>query len=304
MTEQLSKHFDDKRNQQQTEQEVEIQEEIPEDAVDPEGISTGWKTVRKEIEIDGEKIEVSYREKNIDLPEYRQEETGIKKIKRRELLPPFPKGLYIPSREGSTNYFSYYSAEEKFDEFYRFFTDGGYPCLGTFVHIMNYREKYNQTGRVNPDIERFKKEEMYFQKIKATYGGQYFYHYRTYSCEYTTPIFVFGNKSRVLNNYIDAILADPSIVGIDISELSILKKDFSLTGMSDSDYHKMIRAEEIMRTINNYKSLRNRKPPEREEISLHNFIEIKDQKGLRWCNAELAIIPTKRGLNVLFFDSE
>lgn len=69
------------------------QAEMPEDFEDPEGKKSKWKEVVGEVEIEGKKVEVKYREKVIELPKHRQEETGIQRIRRRELLPPFPEGL-------------------------------------------------------------------------------------------------------------------------------------------------------------------------------------------------------------------
>ena len=76
------------------------QAEMPENFVEPEGKSGRWgKPVKGEVEIEGKKVEVSYREKVIELPKHRQEATGIKRIRRRELLPPFPEGLFISNHE-------------------------------------------------------------------------------------------------------------------------------------------------------------------------------------------------------------
>lgn len=62
-----------------SEVELRAEVEMSEDFDDPEGEAGKWGTVKGEVEIEGKKVEVSYREKIIDLPKHRQEETGIKR---------------------------------------------------------------------------------------------------------------------------------------------------------------------------------------------------------------------------------
>lgn len=247
---------------------AESQAEMPEDFEDPEGKSGKWKIVKGEVEVEGKKVEVSYREKVIELPKHRQGETGIKRIRRRELLPPFPEGLYISPY--SERFFPSYSTEKKYDDFYGFLTNGGYPKHGTLVHILDYALNGQKGSREIKNVQQFIKEGMYFQKISAE-GGK---HFRTDTNEgihcnterafidsFTTPIFVFGDKNKIYNEYMSGI---PSWRQPDTSKDNI---------------------EEIL------------------YVHEKKLIRGTPIEPLRWCHAECALVPTKRSLNVLFFET-
>jgi hypothetical protein len=274
------------------EQETPPEAEMPEDFVEPEGKSGKWgKPVKGEVEINGEKVEVSYREKVIELPEHRREETGIQRIRRRELLPPFPEGLYITQAERMAKnprlrgynmteefmnkppYLPIYSSEKKFDEFYKFLSEGEYPCPGTWVHNIDYLEIVNNTGRPSESIAKFKKEGLYFQKIHNNYEFDFWTERKFQSQNgYTTPIFIFGNKNPNINEYFNSILANPKDESVSHNDL----KDF---------LKRSSRGEEEIRFIGFGDSKKLTKNP------------------IRWCHAECALVPTKRSLNVLFFET-
>jgi len=139
------------------EAELQPQVEMPEDFEDPEGKAGKWKTVKGDVEIEGKKVEVSYREKVIELPKHRQEETGIKRIRRRELLPPFPEGFCKNAKDGAL----YMSLNKEFDSVYGILTDDQFPSRKKFIHMFNYLPRGNE----NEHAEKFKKEGAYFQKI-------------------------------------------------------------------------------------------------------------------------------------------
>lgn len=241
-----------------------------------------WKTVKGEVEVEGKKLEITYREKVIELPKYRQEQTGITRIRRRELLPPLPEGLFLPKDdkkkiiEGKeVEMLSHYSSDKKFDNVYNLLSDGGHPCHGTLVHIMNFME-----WRHRDKIEKFKKEGLYFQKIHCqSEEGFSFCADEMYEDKFATPVFVFGNRNSKFLEYLNFVENSPEEEwGID--EISPeIKGDF--------------------------RRVRNRIKFGPQEIRWPHFGRFKNSKEhqLRWCHAECALVPTKRGLNVLFFET-
>lgn len=284
----------------QGEEEKEIkrameQIEIPEDFVEPEGESGKWKIIKGEFEIKGKKVEVSYREKVIELPKHRQEQTGVKRIRRRELLPPLPEGICDTSGE----YFDPYSKEEKpqvpafwnigrkFENFYRFLTDNNYPSRGTLVHKMEWRNWFDSRSRES--LRKHKREGLYFQEI--TPNDRYFYFSPTRAWgvkqgggKFNTPIFVFGNRNKRLVEYIDFVIKNRTIEEWD--------SDFYYEVLE-----KLKKRDPILDDFANPDS----------EIKISGFGrrkgDLSNKMPLKWCHAELAIVPTKRSLNVLFFET-
>lgn len=259
----------------------EIEKEAEESLVELEKENTDkkskWKTVKGEVEIEGKKVEITYREKVIALPKHRQEQTGITRIRRRELLPPLPEGFYIPLSNrvkdaqkkltyhfamnqerveylAKNNSFPAYSTNNKFGDVYKFLTNSRYPSEETLAHVMNYRLNDPTLVRQEEfkDIDRFKKEGLYFQEIEEGKSGELYFRRGKAIIDYGTPLFIFGIMNKKFLEYIKSLGMDQNILHYDRSLTILLKK---------------------------------RKKP------------------LRWCHAECAIIPTKRGLNVLFFES-
>ena len=256
--------------------------EMPADFVEPEGKSGGWGEV-----VENKELGVRYREKVIELPKHRQEETGVKRIRRREMLPPFPEGLLL--QEVDDKNLQYWSGDEAFDEVYNFFTSNGYPSEGTLVHIMNFMRENDQEK-----IQKNIREGLYFQEIHAE--NEYGFRLcpdRTYVGKFTTPVFVFGNRNSVLNEYVDSVINDPvSEWGVEFEgkwAIRLGKHEYSWPEVS-----------------HDLKRLRNRKHIDAGEVSLPYFgrLENSSKRQLRWCHAELALVPTKRSLNVLFFETE
>jgi len=155
-------------NRQESEPQEEIkpeteqpQTEMPEDFVEPEGKSGKWgEPVEAGIEVDGKKEKVRYREKVIELPKHRQQETGIKRIRRRELLPPFPEEFCGQTEKGQI----YISEDKKFDEIYKYFTNGRYPSPEGLVHVF---ERGGQARGIKSQKSaiKFINEGLYFQEI-------------------------------------------------------------------------------------------------------------------------------------------
>ena len=284
MSEKAGEHFEDEPKQEQAQEtELQPQAEMPEDFVEPKGKSGKWGEV-----VENKELGVRYREKVIELPKHRQEETGIKRIRRRELLPPFPERLLDERGTHEANDpFGFsesgrvevrqaqrvWSSDEKFDDIYKFFTNEGYPSPGTLVHTMNPNEVSNDTEESNKNIEKFKKEGLYFQKIENV--NMFFGGVRIWLSRYNTPVFVFGNRNNKFNEYIDSVLADENI--------SPRKKK----------YLQLVKDRKIGVTSGG------------GEYEITSFGKTKDSKigSLRWCHAELALVPTKRSLNVLFFET-
>jgi len=279
------------------EENLELRLDMIQDFEDQKVKFKGWKTVRGEVEVETEKVEICYREKVIELPRHRQQETGIKRIRRRELLPPIPEDFYIPAKEfrgqvvvaeqfvngksektykyNETDFPPTYSFNAKFDEVYKFLTDGTYPAPNTLVHVMNWAFGARIIGhglveskKDQEDIRRFKDEGMYFQEIYVNHPtrhtltfGEKRHFYVAYGEEpyvrnYATPVFIFGQKNKNFTDYLNAIGASPHI--------------FKSAGRG-----------------------------------LHTHFPLNkglDIPKLLWCHADAAIIPTSRGLNALFFE--
>jgi|GEM_PF-5904657 len=290
----------------------------------------GWgEPVEGEVEIDGEKVKVRYREKLITLPKHRQEQTGIKQIRRRELLPPLPEINYEAeyfspdSQPISEKIFTSEkdkkehdrtvggSAVRKFDATYNFLTNGRFPSRGVFIHMFNYLPNNDPEENAN----RFKKEGLYFQEVFPEKSKFVTYYDRARSTisishkknpretgrqdnlstydlfcsqgrpmrsHYIDPIFIFGNKNSAFTDYIDSVFNNNET-------LQMLKNE---DGSQESYQYNCL------------KYLREDKPVTNGNKDLFlRCIRHPNIKPLRWCHAECALIPTKRGLNVLFFET-
>jgi len=192
---------------------------MPADFVEPEGKKSKWGET-----VENKDLGVSYREKVIELPKYRQEETGIKRIKRREVLT-FPEDFFEPSKEIDKRYYPpNYKFSSEFDDVYKLLTDNIYLSPDTLAHILNLRIgagnlAWNLTGakRDYEDIKKFKNEGMYFQEINPLSSGhkkpQLFpaYGEEPYVCSYATPVFIFGRKNKNFMNYLKAVGVSPRI---------------------------------------------------------------------------------------------
>jgi hypothetical protein len=301
--------------QKQPENEITPGEvEMPENFVEPEGESGRWKTEKGEVEIEGKKVEVAYREKVIELPKHRQEETGIQRIRRRELLPPFPEGLYDTSGKdidssghSQPQASKVWSSRDKFDNFYKLFTDNEYPSEGTLVHHLEWTNWY-QHG-TNYGIHKHLKEGLYFQKVNNENRNFYFAPIRKWGStgtgygKFNTPFFVFGNKNTRIIEYIDFIL---ELEGKEIKKWNRyfntgdIKEGEWDTGYGNPDFSEQ--DYDILKKIKNRETVSTFDDDE-VKTSLFGNPAIRMKKPLRWCHAELAIIPTKRSLNVLFFET-
>jgi len=317
--------------EQPVEQEAGVQQEMPEDFEDPEGKAGKWKTVKGEVEIEGQKVEVTYREKVINLPEHRQEETGIKRIRRRELLPPFPDKMFISAgeenpdaREESRRYLDYSfwrsATHKEFAPIYKFLTDGIYPSAENWVHQLR-----PWRGVGDKDIERHKKEGMYFQKIfpemdkdampessltffdrtsegiKEWEFGRYptlkgripdnqlatFNLFcrpnRMFNQNFFNPVFIFGNKNIVFDKYVNSILSNSEVM--------------QMIDLQNKNPRQRAWVDKGLRAILQGKILSEDSEP------LLTCVRHPDIKPLRWCHAECALVPTKRSLNVLLFET-
>jgi len=369
---------EEKLVEQPVEQEANSSEvEMPEDFEDPEGKSGKWKTVKGEVEIEGQKVEVSYREKVIELPKHRQEETGIKRIRRREIidLPAFFGKFPDLSSEEKVNdkEFSYTGC----CDFFKFITDGRFPSSYTWSHV--FLGDHGARSHFSKEVlDNFVKQGLYFQKLGAVIKrgtnvyeggttastGRQFYHEfekdksnfnlsvgleedEPYNPSWTDglPMFAFGGKNGAFVDYIKSILSNDEVLRIlqytgwevdtplDVidgsADINIREKalmDAYTHNRTDETFNlykdrvkRLLDAEvdivENVRTTSDIKNtemlklLIENKPLHVANWCLkggHPFIPIvhhPDVRPLRWCHAELAIIPTKRSLNVLFFET-
>lgn len=343
------------------------QAEMPEDFVEPKGKSKGWgEPVETEIEVEGKKEKVRYREKVIELPKHRQQETGIKRIRRREILE-MPDNI---KPRGDANWwargydFSHTeNGHTKNWEFLRYLTDGRFPSLQVWNHTLMGDLKGNE--KLFYELaETHGKELVYFQDVapldvgndesrkvykRWTYlenhGGvlekidipttdeerkkAISYYNMSVGVEswldpLQTPVYVFGNRNKAFVNYIESILQNSEIKAalaaswprgwkehFEESDLTALNQEqidywtnfgyfgkneqkqgeiFSLDG--HSEYFDCLRYLIEGRKI--------------KHLMGHPYIPIvrhPDIPKFRWCHAELALVPTKRSLNVLFFET-
>ena len=243
----------------------------------------GWgEPVEGEVEIDGEIVKVRYREKVITLPEHRRKETGITRIRRRELLPPLPKGLYLTPEDRialsknkgewyvekeakddseGKKYLPAYNGAEKFDDVYKLLTNRVYPNPENYAHIVHYIHTYYKSDRKNMMTEKMKsflENGFYFQKIDKNIGMSFdLYPGHMYQSEYANPVFIFDGREGS---------------ALDI-KANLRKEEAYL------ETHGLVKKHEIHINPNEHGS------------------------PLRFCDAKCALIPTKRGLNVLFFET-
>jgi len=266
-----------------------------------EGKSRKWKTVKGMVEIGGKEVEVSYREKVIELPIHRQQETGIKRIRRRELISPLPKDFYLPAehfdglevvsetfkdgkstkeyKHATRDYPPAYSFNSKFDNVYKFLTNNIYPSPSTLVHAMNWTlgariqgHGLAESKKGQEDIKQFKNEGMYLQEI---------YH---------------PNKKKIKSS--STFLKSESELYFAYGDESYVKyyaTPVFIFGQKNRNFTNYLHATNISSKIFG---------PHGK--GLHTYISLKEGPSvpkLRWCHADAAIIPTKRGLNVLFFET-
>ena len=327
MSEKLYEHPNIKNKENPEKQELDFEGEI----------------LGKEKIVSNSELGVTYKEKIIELPEYRQKETGIKRIKRRELIPPFPDGFFISHEEAKNEYIGklpkswsksmieeeekrcseinmvYFSLKKKFDKVYEFITDKKYPAPDSWVHgvlIGGVSDSARFSKKRRKVLERFKRENLYFSEITVVPGerverntAQFYkkdsngnfiedndfrerkemqYGYFSLQCtpkrmflnEFATPVFVFSKSNKTFRSYIESILNHPD------------RDKFMLSGLNN---HKE-RLEELigMRPFDT----------ERYDEEVIPCVKHPDIKPLRWCNAELGLVPTKKSLNVLFFESK
>ena len=200
--------------------------------------------------------------------------------------------------------------------------------MATLNHILNMDNKF-----VTKPIDLFRKDQLYFQRLfpkwRAHYDGtknikSVFYYEstdndevreishkdaedpfsalswfrfsvsrgRTFYNTFNTPVFVFGNKNKKFSNYLDAI-------GSSVVASAISKKHVSgWSYWERSDAPDKIR--DLLESSNEPlipDSLR-----QEQEFAVP-IIHAPDVPILRWCHSELAIVPTKKSLRVLFFEN-
>lgn len=256
--------------------------EMPDDLVEPEGKSGKWSEV-----VENKELGVRYREKVIELPKHRQQETGIKRIRRRELLPPFPEGLC--GRDKNGNFYAetgerklgshYGERSERIDKIYNFLTDEAYPSNRTINHKFYWYED-EKSEQQNSELKKFVDEGLYFQEIPTRENETVLYCSPKWTfafATYTTPIFIFWNRNQNFNDYLDSLF------------------DNSKFRFYDKELRKLRSGEPVREKII--------APTPSEEVRMP-IVHDPAIKPLRWCHAECALVPTKRSLNVLFFETD
>ncbi|MDO8511985.1 MAG: hypothetical protein Q7S57_01830 [bacterium] len=362
--------------------------EMPADFVEPEGKPGKWGEI-----VENKDLGIRYREKVIELPKHRQEETGVKRIRRREMLPPFPEGFLVPAGETKEEIYQinkegealqekvpFFSAVSKFDDVYSFLTDGEYPNDSAWIHAleiglittraskgdgparrvrkfidegMYFQEIFpRRTEDVNDSVLRFYKnsddgvEEIYktggersrAADLSGEFPGDLIARSEIWCTTrnlwmgsgFRTPVFVFSNRSENLNEYIDSVMSNPDTRKMaedpyeEKNEIDLLRpgtdeyekklqilKPYLLGINPDANYEQNLKENNVLipktYLAGGTKTLRLL----REGTPLIKNLEPKiplirhpDIKPLRWCHAELALVPTKRSLNILFFETE
>ncbi len=341
----------------ETEQQSKV--EIIEDFVEPEGKKGKWSEV-----IENKELGIRYREKIIELPKHRQEETGIKRIRRRELLPPFPEGLYenvsekeedeyvrqeeikkLSFERESSQYekkmrvpFPYKYRTSKapnwqqhgrrynvrgFEKIYDFLTNTRTSDKDIETTTFSLPLYYHEYEMADKHIKNLKEEQIYFQKIHALgrgfpsegdaifikgengleiirefdYGKKIEYAskgsiwtfpgFRVWENYLRGPCFIFGRKNKAYRDYLKSIIGNPETKQMLLMTGYKNKNDYRPTGQ-DLSYYESI--------INNI-------PVEPFGEGRIPIIKHPDIKPFRWCHSEIAIIPTQRSLNVLFFET-
>lgn len=196
--------------------------------------------------------------------------------------------------------------KKKFDGFYKFFTDNSYPCPGTLTHTIEPDEWWQSVERSNGNIDKekeplrcesikrsgeiiakHKSEGLYFQEIICLppgMGESYFSQTRAYGKRFVTPIFIFGNKNKMMVEYINFRLENQGrnqadyYYGDDKEDNNVLKK---LKERDDSFPHKY----------------------QHYEVALNHFgrREHVKEKQLRWCHAGVCTNSNKKKFECFIF---
>ena len=293
---------------------------MPEDFTEPKDTKFEWSEI-----VENKELGVSYREKIIELPKHRQEETGIKIIRRRQLIQ-LPEGIlrsqpktgqrvvYLEGSDWKENLEGYDVQSEEFTPFWEYITDNRFPSESVWTHLF-----LGDWGNWDNHIKRFKQEGAYFQKVfpkKDGWPGCWFFgkdssgnvqqeseNHRIPEDEkeladtlalydmslnekecfrpiIANPLFIFGNKNKAFVDYFDKISSNQEALRM----IDLAEKGEDYNRLSSLISGKAISGEHHHPSI--------------------PVIRHPDIKPLRWCHSELAVMPTKKSLNVLFFDTE
>jgi hypothetical protein len=311
----------------------------------PEDYELAHEIVEQEHIVENSELGVSYKEKVITLPEHRRQETGISRIRRKEVIEVPANFRTEPDHRQGPGY----SLNREFHEIYKFLTEHRYPSFETWNHVM-YAD--------NPDFRRkgtenFLKEGLYFQKIHYNFerswdspetvkwlnehwpsrrqlydlsvemGGQ------SWEAKIDTPMFIFGNRNKAFVEYIESIFTNPAARKIMEPQWDF-DNPLSVVRPGSPEYNKILkeyltmRADEFQKAGVLLTSMRsNMETKKFKNVNYLKFlidgqpmfrygghhpyipaIKHPDIKPLRWCHAEIAIVPTRNNLNVLFFETD
>lgn len=287
----------------------------------------------------------SYHETITDLPDHRVKETGINRIRRRELLtvPDFIKD----SHEGEIYYKvqPHGAPDDRIDFFYDKITDGKFPSARVWDHVLN-ADTYNTEEKIADHI----REGIYFQRIyigdthtittKTEKAKTGIFNLDTMSGESVfnsnirTPVYFFGNENKNFTDYIRAILQNKYTqeqlidsewkdepldlikpddldwaAAVDDYELSYLGNEQEGLQERRQNYHDrnihFIRGKKIAKNIDFLRKLIDGVPIiTKDAYRQIPIVQHPDILPLQWCHAEMALVPTKRSLNVLFFEKK
>jgi hypothetical protein len=328
--------------------------EMPEDFIEPEGESGKWGEV-----VENKELGVSYREKVIVLPKHRQEETGIKRIRRREVTE-LPDRILSKEKEWYLRGYDF--KDIKNWDVLRYLTDDRFPSLQVWNHTLMGDLKGNEKLFYQL-AEKHGKELVYFQDIapldvgddeqRKPYKRWTFLEKHDSGLEKTeppatdeerekaisyynmsvgveswldqiqTPIYVFGNKNKAFVHYLESILHNPGIKEalshswpygwkekfdkLDLADQKTLDYWANLGYLSEAEREEQGEIFEESGAMS-FDSLRYL--IEGKKIMYHTghpcipVVRHPDIPELRWCHAEMAIVPTKKNLNVLFFETD
>lgn len=302
--------------------------------------------------IENEQLGVSFEETMIELPQYRQEETGIKRIIKRSLVksPDFFNGN---SQDVGYEY------SDKTKEIWNFITDNKISQGTKLGHVVAWHattDNEEKRERGVKQLDQHIQDGFYFGKVLpeniSDYGKDFDKNIEVsdlfttvgdyvWTDRISTPVYFFGTENVAFRDYLKSILNNEDI-------LSVIKNRWEKRGGKDSgtviypgssefdeEFNESIDrnfdiGEEVVAKIERQKKIcSERSIPLFTGLRCRNISFLKilsdgidtacvnpfaeatipsvhsvEVRSLRWCHSDLAIMPTKKSLSILFFASE
>ena len=133
------------------------------------------------------------------------------------------------------------------------------------------------------DIDDLKPGESFFSVFDLSVGQG-----SNWILDSDTPIYVFGEINKIFTEYMNKILDNP--------DTNQMLDEAGFNVLSLKKYFNQIHPS--------FEFFNEDKPKGGYGHPVIPVVKHPDIKPLRWCHAELALVPTKRSLNILFFETE